>query len=168
MKHRIPQLLQLLIVASFGAICSASPPEVEDIDLHPLSSGTYSVTGKLSQSVEAEFLLDTGASMVMISKRLFKKISQHQQPISSGKVAATMATGKTNVIPTYTISNFVLENGCNLGPVEVAIVNGATRNLIGLNALSKLGRITIDTQENKLLVSNCDRVLPHSEKVAAN
>lgn len=125
------------------------------IELHPLSSGTYTIAIKFASAVEAEFLLDTGATMVMMSDKLFKVITKHQKTIPTGKVAAHMASGRIKSIPTYEIPSLVLENGCDVGPLEVAVIRGASRNLIGLNALVKLGRITLDLQDTKLIAANC-------------
>ena len=126
-----------------------------DIELHPLPTGTYTLSGQLTPSLKEEFLFDTGASMVMIGKKLFDQISKHHKPVSTGKIAAVMASGNVKTIPTYTLPSLVLGNGCDVGPIEIAVVRGATRNLIGLNALSKLGSITIDIQHGKLLIDEC-------------
>ena len=127
----------------------------DKIELHPLSSGTYTIAIKFASEVEAEFLLDTGASMVMMNEKLFKAITKHQKTISTGKVAANMASGRIKSIPTYQIPSLILDNGCDVGPLEVAVIRGARRNLIGLNALVKLGRITLDLQDAKLIADNC-------------
>lgn len=143
----------ILIIALMPAIALA---EVDgDISLHPVSSGTYTLAIQFAPSVNAEFLLDTGASMVMMNEKLFRLITKHQETTSTGKVAANMASGRIKSIPTYLIPSLVLENGCDVGPLEVAVIRGANRNLIGLNALSKLGVITLDLQATKLITADC-------------
>lgn len=137
------------------------------IELHPVSSGTYTLAIKFSPTIEAEFLLDTGASMVMMNDKLFKAISKHQKTIPTGKVAANMASGRIQAIPTYQIPSLVLENGCDVGPLEVAVIRGASRNLIGINALAKLGRITLDIQDTKLIAANCPSKLSSNQKLVS-
>jgi predicted aspartyl protease len=143
----------LLILALVPSISMAEVGA--DIDLHPLSTGTFTIAIKFSSALEAEFLLDTGASMVMMSDKLFNAITKYQKTIPTGKVAANMASGRIKSIPTYQIHSLVLENGCDVGPLEVAVIRGASRNLIGLNALVKLGRITLDIQDTKLIATDC-------------
>ena len=143
----------LLILAFLPATAIAKVGD--KIELHPLSSGTYTIAIKFASAVEAEFLLDTGASMVMMNEKLFKAITKHQKTISTGKVAANMASGRIKSIPTYQIPSLILDTGCDVGPLEVAVIRGARRNLIGLNALVKLGRITLDLQDAKLIADNC-------------
>lgn len=126
-----------------------------EIELHPVSTGTYTIAIQFAPAVEEEFLLDTGASMVMMNDKLFKAISKHQNTTLTGKVAANMASGRVKSIPTYEIPSLILANGCDVGPLEVAVIRGATRNLIGLNALEKLGRITLDLQDTKLIAAKC-------------
>lgn len=145
----------------------ADPAPVYEIELRQVASGTYTLLAQPAPGIKAEFLFDTGASMVLISDSLFRLISKYKKLQGSGKVAAAIATGKIKTIPTYTISSLVLANGCDVGPVEVAVVRGATRNLIGLNALSRLGRITIDMQKDKLATTECPNPLISTDKVVA-
>lgn len=126
-----------------------------EIELHPVSSGTYTIAINFAPTLEAEFLLDTGASMVMMSDKLFNAITKHQKAISTGKVAANMASGRIKTIQTYEIPSLILANGCDVGPLEVAVIRGASRNLIGINALAKLGQITLDLQDTKLITTDC-------------
>ena len=138
-----------------------------EIELHQSRSGTYTLSASTGVEIEAEFLLDTGASMVMISSKLFKQISQQQKLVATGKIAAAMASGRMKTIPTYHLPSLVLGKGCDVGPLEVAVVRGATRNLIGLNALSRLGRLTLDIQAGTLSASECPHRLVDTAKVAA-
>jgi predicted aspartyl protease len=151
----LKQLGITLLALTISKSVIADSEKQYQFELHPLPTGTYTLSGELAPSVKEEFLFDTGASMVMIGKKLFDEISKHHTPISTGKIAAVMASGSVKTIPTYTLPSLVLENGCDVGPVEIAVVRGATRNLIGLNALSKLGSITIDIQHGKLLTNEC-------------
>ena len=164
---KINLLFSCLFFAVLNTPAFSKEEGLHDIDLNPLASGTYTLSARPAPGIRADFLFDTGASMVMISDKLFRQISKHKKPQSSGKVAAAVATGKIKTIPTYTISSLVLDNGCDVGPVQVAVVRGASRNLIGLNALSRLGRITIDIQQGKLLISECPHPLLNADKVVA-
>lgn len=161
-------LLRLLLMAMCAATFPAAGQQPQNIELHPVASGTYTLSGQLAPSIKAEFLFDTGASMVMLSNKLFREVSKHQKPLALGKVGAAMASGRVKMIPTYSLPSFVLENGCDVGPVEVAVMRGATRNLIGLNALSKLGVITIDIQNGVLSTSECPKASLDSPRVVAN
>lgn len=158
MKFNTLITLCLLAVALLPAssIAEVGSEEVgSEIELHPVSTGTYTIAIQFAPEIKEEFLLDTGASMVMINHKLFKSISQRQNTILTGKVAANMASGRVTSIPTYEIPSLILANGCDVGPLEVAVLRGATRNLIGLNALEKLGRITLDLQDTKLIAADC-------------
>ncbi len=165
---RLHRLNLLLIIFSLCTIVQAEEVTKNIIELHPSSSGTYTISGQMAPAVKSEFLLDTGATMVMISNKLFKEISKHQKTTSTGKVAASMANGKVKTIPTYSIPSLVLGNGCEVGPVEVAVVRGASRNLIGLNALSKLGAMTLDIQHATLSTTECPKTLLTAQSVVVN
>ena len=167
MKQLNSFIATLLLVIALAPASSLAEAGAE-IELHPASSGTFTITGQLAPEVSAEFLLDTGASMVMVNRKLFKTISRYHKTISTGKVAAKMANGSTKTISTYTIPTLVLGNGCEVGPLEVAVIRGANRNLIGLNALAKLGLITLDIANEQLITTACPRSLGINPKLAAN
>ena len=156
----------MLALKLLTPVCAETITQYE-IELHLASSGTYTLSGISANTIEAEFLLDTGASMVMISSKLFKQIKQQQQLVSTGKIAAAMASGRMKTIPTYMLPSLLLGKGCDVGPIEVAVVRGATRNLIGLNALSKLGKLTLDIQAGTLSASECPHQKTGGAKVAA-
>ena len=162
------KFLLVLLLSSSTNICLAEEVKHSSIELHPVSTGTFTLSGTLAPATKAEFLFDTGASIVMINKKLFKQIRKHHKPVSKGKVAANMANGHVKIIPIYELPSFVLSNGCDVGPIEVAVVKGATRNLIGLNALSKLGRITIDIQEGNISTTECPRATLSGANIVAN
>lgn len=165
MKFSKSTSLWLLILLLSSATSMAEVGS--EIELHPVSSGTYTLAIQFAPEIEAEFLLDTGASMVMMNSKLFKAISKNQNTISTGKVAANMASGRVKSIPTYEIPSLVLANGCDVGPLEVAVIRGATRNLIGLNALVKLGRITLDLQDSKLIAADCSMDHLNGQKIVS-
>ncbi|MFK8067149.1 MAG: retroviral-like aspartic protease family protein [Gammaproteobacteria bacterium] len=163
----LKQILTTLLMLLLASNVFAEPTLQYDVELHATSSGTYTLSANITPSLEAEFLFDTGASMVMIGKKLFKQISKFQKPISNGKIMARMASGSMKTIPTYILPSLVLANGCDVGPVEIAVVNGATRNLIGLNALTKLGQITIDIQKVKLVTTKCPHIFLGNPQITA-
>jgi predicted aspartyl protease len=133
----------------FSALFAHSVP------LSASSAGSFSVSGTLG-GVEMEFLLDTGASMVTVSSALFKQIQDGGgMAVKVRRVGARLASGKVEVLDVYQVEHFSLGSGCDLGPVEVAVLKQGGRNLLGMNALQQAAPFAISTSPPVLGLSQC-------------
>jgi hypothetical protein len=66
-----------------------------------------------------------------------------------------MADGRTKAINVYSVEQLVLGQSCRIGPLEVAVIPGATRNILGLSALNKAAPFAIYTSPPTLALSGC-------------
>ena len=77
---KINLLFSCLFFAVLNTPAFSKEEGLHDIDLNPLASGTYTLSARPAPGIRADFLFDTGASMVMISDKLFRQISKHKKP----------------------------------------------------------------------------------------
>lgn len=164
----LPQycLLGLVILASctFSVTLRAQErPDFSALFAHsvPLAesgAGSYSVMGTLG-GVEVEFLLDTGASMVTVSAPLFDRIQELGAAVKVRRVGARLASGKVEAMDVYQVDRLLLGEGCDLGPVEVAVLKRGGRNLLGMNALQQAAPFAISTTPPVLGLSQCGSAL---------
>lgn len=146
-------------------------PEVSAMDrLFPHSfplaqtgSGSLTVAADLG-GVSSEFLLDTGASMITVSPRVFAELKRLGSAVKVRRVAARSAGGRLQALDVYRVEKFVLGKTCELGPVEVAVMRSGGRNLLGLAALEQAAPFAISTTPPELGLARCGAVL----KIAAN
>jgi clan AA aspartic protease (TIGR02281 family) len=153
---RMHHLLALLLVTAatlpVQAEDSFGPTFPHQVGLSPTGSGSFTVTAALA-GIEDEFLLDTGASMVTISRQLFDRLDAGSTT-RLHQVAARMASGKLQTLDVYRIKELTLGN-CTLGPVDVAVLKRGGRNLLGMSALSMAAPFAVYTSPPALGLSNC-------------
>ena len=122
--------------------------------LEQRQSGSLSLTVDLG-GTSGEFLLDTGASMVTISRGLFESVRALGGAEPAGEVAARLASGRLEILEVYEIETFRLGNTCELGPLKVAVMPRGGRNLLGMSALSRAAPFTVSTVPPALGLSGC-------------
>ena len=159
-------------MALFGcalfAPASFAAAQAVDIPLIQQPSGSLVVKASINGESESDFLLDTGSGLLVINKKLFKQIKASRQAITSaGKIAARMADGRHRKMSTYRVENFRI-GACELGEVRLAVVPGADRNILGLNALAKAAPFTVSMEPPSLRLAKCGApILELDQAVAA-
>ncbi|MEQ8516623.1 MAG: hypothetical protein RIC38_13525, partial [Chromatocurvus sp.] len=86
---------------------------------------------------------------------LFKALRAESAVREVRRVAARLANGKLKPVTVYEVEHFVIGDGCDVGPVEVAVLEGAGRNLLGLSALTRAAPFAIHTSPPALALSGC-------------
>jgi predicted aspartyl protease len=134
--------------APFGALFPHS------VSLARTAAGSYSLAVDLG-GVPGEFLVDTGASLVTLNRALFNKVRARGGASPAGRVAARLASGKLEMLELFKIQHFSLGNGCELGPLTVAVRKRGGRNLLGISALQQTAPFAISTAPPALGLSRC-------------
>lgn len=125
------------------------------IPISQQSSGNYYVAGTLENDDRVEFLVDTGAGMVILAEKTFKSLNATSKLSPSRRIAVRMADGRTKAVDVYTLNQLILGQDCNVGPLEVAVIPGAANNILGLNILKKAAPFAIYTSPPSLALSAC-------------
>lgn len=144
-------LLCLVLIAPLAATALEFDHQVP---LVTSPGGSFYVTSSVS-GIEAEFLVDTGAGYVTVDSALFKALRAESAVREVRRVAARLANGKLKPVTVYEVEHFVIGDGCDVGPVEVAVLEGAGRNLLGLSALTRAAPFAIHTSPPALALSGC-------------
>ena len=145
-----------LIGGTLGVI-GASNVSAEDFDaefsLEQHESGGLYLHAEVATGVDAEFLLDTGASMVTVTEEVLSAAKSRGEAHHAGAIAARLANGRLQKMEVWELDHLRL-GACDVGPVEVAVVPKG-RNILGLNALSRMAPFAIHLSPLKLAVSGC-------------
>lgn len=164
-ENRIRAMIYTLVVTSMTANSAWSDTDnashaafraffTHNVPLADSGSGSFTVTATLG-GVRDEFLLDTGASMITISPKLFAKVRRHSEFEKVSQIGARLANGKLKVLNVYRVSDFKIGDRCDLGSVEVAVFNSGERNLLGMNVLQQAAPFAISTSPPTLGLANC-------------
>lgn len=129
-------------------------PFSHQVPLTATGSGSFTVTGTLG-GVEGDFLLDTGASMITVSREFLKSMTNGSRLKPSRTVAARFASGRVNTVDVYQFDTLTLGENCQLGPVEVAVMPKGGRNLLGMSALMNAAPFAVSASPPSLALSRC-------------
>jgi len=150
----------LLIISFVLSLLALSTGAVaEDFEFKiPISqqqSGNFYIAGTLENDEKVEFLVDTGAGIVVLAESTFRTLTSSVKKKPTRRIAARMADGRTKAINVYTLERLILGQDCNVGPLEVAVIPGASNNILGLNVLKKAAPFAIYTSPPSLALSAC-------------
>lgn len=154
-RLRIILVLVLALAGLTGGELRADDMDAP-IPLRQAASGGLYVTGRLAPDVQAEFLVDTGSGLVTISRSLMRQLDPEQRLEPVRRSAARLANGALQVIEVYRLEQLRIGAGCDLGPVEVAVLERDGRNILGLGALSHGAPFGFRFSPPTLLLSGCD------------
>ena len=148
-------LLRLVLCLLPGACSNAVAMDFDhQVPLMISPGGSFYVTSHVA-GIEADFLVDTGAGYVTVDSKLFRALRKESAVREVRRVAARLANGKLKPVTVYEVEHFVIGEGCNVGPVEVAVLEGAGRNLLGLSALTRAAPFAVHTSPPALALSGC-------------
>lgn len=125
-----------------------------ELPLSSSGSGTLTISAELGGQ-RADFLVDTGAGMVTISRDLFEALEGRGELREVRRVALRLANNRVRSVPVYAVRHFRLGKHCDLGPLEVAVMGSGSRNLLGLSALGKGAPFALDPRSPTLFLSQC-------------
>ncbi len=132
----------------------AFEPFTHQVALRPTAAGSYTVAGTLG-GAEGEFLLDTGASMITVSREFFDAMPARAALAPARRVGARLASGRVQAVEVYRFDVLQLGENCLLGPVEVAVMPRGGRNLLGMSALMHAAPFAVSASPPALALSRC-------------
>ncbi|MEE4204478.1 MAG: retropepsin-like aspartic protease [Halieaceae bacterium] len=147
-------LTTLLLMAGIAV----QPACAQDGGLVPMTDtglGTLELTVSVD-GVAGQFLLDTGAGMLMISKELFTATGGEQAHEHVRQIALRLANNRIEVTDVYRIDSLRV-GGCELGPLEAAIGKAKSRNLLGLGALRGAAPLFIEMVPPSIQLHGCQK-----------
>ena len=118
-------------------------------------AATFYVSVTIADQPSEDFVVDTGASHVTISDKTLKKLLDKQQAIFVRSMKGILADGSSIDVPVYRISSLIIGNRCRFKDIEVAVIKGNARCVLGLSVLSQAAPFTFHTEPPQLQLSNC-------------
>lgn len=144
-------LLPIALLAAWPLAAAAERFDYS-VPMQQQKSGNYYVQGTLSDGVETEFLVDTGSGYVSLSRRTFSRIERQAEYLRD--IAGAMANGSVLKVRIYRVATLTLGD-CVLSDVEVAVLPGASRDILGLSALRRVEPFAMQLTPPRLIVSDC-------------
>lgn len=151
-----------LLSALFWCNGALSSGAQQDVALHQNASGGLYVDASVAAEDPSAFLVDTGAGYSSISQKLFKRLKKRGALEHVDRVAARMADGRLRPMDIYRVASLQLGEGCEVGPVDVAVLPGSQRNILGMSALAKVAPFMLELNPPSMRLSHCELALAKS------
>lgn len=151
MKIKIQYSLFLL----FFFIYTSSNAEDVTVPIDKSQSGNLYVNAVINSDIHSQFMVDTGAGMITLNRELFKEIARTGKVEKVGEIVARLANSRLETLTLYKVESFSIGENCNLGEMEVAVMNRSKRNILGLNALIMAAPFSISVSPLELVLSGC-------------
>jgi predicted aspartyl protease len=116
---------------------------------------TYYVDGTIDGFVDVELMVDTGSAYMTINEEMLEVLRDKGLATYVKKLSCKLADGTRTVAPVYVIPSVKIGESCQLTDVEVAVLPGTTRTLLGVSALEKAGPFIFSTDPPELVFSRC-------------
>ncbi len=153
-KHNV-NACKLLIITLATLVGSVALADTVSLDMHQAQSGNFYVRASMAGTVDTDLLLDTGSGYVSLSQSTFDRVSASSEPQFTRHIFGRMANGKVEKVALYTIAELRLAENCVLRDIEVAVFPKADRDILGLNALSRMQPFTMQLAPAKLTSAGC-------------
>ena len=142
------------------------------VPLEQQSSGAFYIRGTLGASVDTELLVDTGSSYVVLSRATFKAVEKSQGASFKRTIQGATASGKVVKAKVYEVSALSIGDDCVLESVEVVVLPGSKRDILGLSALKRVQPFTFDLDPLALRFEGCrqpiDPIDPIEDSILAS
>lgn len=133
---------------------STGLPALAAVPLEQAPGGSLYVDAEAG-GISASFLVDTGAGLVTVSEAFFDQLEDRGAVREVRRVAARLANNRLQAMTVYEVAEFRIGDHCDIGPVEVAVMPGGGRNLLGLSALGRAAPFTVSMAPPALHLSGC-------------
>lgn len=135
------------------ALCVAAPAAALDLPLTQARGGGFYLNRP--DPLPEAFLVDTGSAYLSLTERSFQVLKARTQVNLLRHVRGVMADGRKRVVPIYSVSQLDLAPDCRLKNVEVAVLAGGDRNILGVSGLKRMQPFTLAMEPAVLTTAGC-------------
>lgn len=147
-----------LLIGLHSALLVAAEPDTT-VPLIPSGASAYKVTVFVEGAGNMDFLVDTGAGYMTINEEVLTILQSKGMATHIRNMQGVLANGARMTVPLYRLTSINIGGVCVLRDVEAAVFPGATRGLLGLNALAQTAPFMFSVEPPSLQMSNCRAVL---------
>jgi predicted aspartyl protease len=147
-----------LIVFLFVSSIANAEINQQSIPMQIKNNHTFYVPSSIEGTGPTSLLVDTGAGYSTITEKTLRKLQKAGNVVYLKKLEGVMADGSVRKVSVYRISAINIGNSCLVRDIEVAVFPSGTREILGLNTLSKVAPFTFYIDPPSLSLSNCSKV----------
>jgi predicted aspartyl protease len=158
----IKACLRFFLSPAFS-IAAGMPVQAGELDIHiPLRDkgiATYYVEGQIDGAGVIDLLVDTGAGYTAINEKTLRTLRRKGLATHVKDMSARLADGSRVVVPIYRVRKLNIGGSCEVHDVEVAVLPGKSRCILGLGTLKRVAPFMVSVDPPRLSLSNCGKAL---------
>ena len=151
------KLLTLYLALFFSAIASAETTK-QSIPMQIENNHNFYVHSSIEGAGFTSLLVDTGSGYSTITEKTLRELQKTGNAVYLKKLQGVLADGSVQKVSVYRISGINIGQNCHIKDIEVAVFPSASREILGLNTLSKVAPFTFSMNPPYLSLSNCNKV----------
>lgn len=163
-SRKITGLLFASVVIGVSHVSLACASDVQvTLPLAEHGMSTYYARVTVQGTAERSYMVDTGAGYTTINQSMLKQLKKDGQVEFKRCITAVMADGSEKSVDIYSVRKMTLGGNCNFHNVEVAVLPGTSRTILGMSLLKRAAPFTFNAEPPSLSLGQCDET---GERVA--
>jgi len=146
-------LIPCLLAISFTS--NAIAEQSHSIPILISASRTFYIEARIGELNSSKFMLDTGSGYTTINNESFQSLQKDHKIRFVKKIMGVLADGSQRTVDIWEVESLTLNGVCTLKNIQVALMPGTSRQILGLTTLTKAAPFTVSLDPPKLTVSNC-------------
>ncbi len=147
--------LFFILTLSISAVADTSQ---QSIPMQIENSHNFYVQSSIEGAGFTSLLVDTGSGYSTITESTLRELQKSGKATYLRKLKGVMADGTMRQVSIYRISAINIGEKCQIRNIEVAVFPTGTRQILGLNTLSKVAPFTFSINPPSLTLNNCNEV----------
>jgi len=139
----------------FSVYAHAQAEQAQSMPLVESAAKTLYVDAAIDTLNSTKFMLDTGSGYTTINQKTYDALKNAQRIHFVKKIVGLLADGSQRSVNIWRVKSITLNGSCKLHNIEVAVLAGTSRQILGLTALRKAAPFTISLDPPSLSLSNC-------------
>ncbi len=130
----------------------------QSIPMQIRNNHNFYVDSSIEGAGLTSLLVDTGSGYSTITEKTLRSLQKTGKAVYLKKLKGVLADGSVQKVSVYRISGINIGQNCHIRDIEVAVFPSASREILGLNTLSKVAPFTFSMDPPFLSLSNCTKV----------
>lgn len=142
------------VVVGITLMTVARASEIQEtLPLVEHGTSTYYTLATIEGIAECPFVVDTGAGYTTINEVMLKDLQKQDLVEYKRSITGVMADGSKKIVKIYLVKKMVLGRKCSFLDVEVAVLPGNSRAILGMSLLKRTTSFTINPRSASLSVA---------------
>jgi hypothetical protein len=145
-------------LALFFSTIICAETTTQSIPMQIRNNHNFYIQSSIDGAGMTSLLVDTGSGYSTITKKTLRELQKTGNAVYLKKLKGVLADGSIQKVSVYKISGINIGQNCHIRDIEVAVFPSGSREILGLNTLSKVAPFTFSMDPPSLSLSNCTEV----------